>query len=53
MTQPIFQDRVLRTILTGAQAEFGGIPRRFINGLERGEEIDHLWARLAEQADGN
>ena len=57
MTQTTFQDRARRAILTGAlsgaRVGFGGIPRRFIDCLERREEIVHLWARLAEQADRN
>jgi ADP-ribosylglycohydrolase len=44
---------ILTGALSGAQAGFGGIPRRFIDGLEQGDEIVRLSARLAEQADGD
>ena len=42
---------ILVGALSGAQAGFGGIPRRFIDGLEEGEEIVSLSAQLAEQAE--
>ncbi len=54
MTQKTFQDRAQGALvgaLSGAQAGFGGIPRRFIDGLEEGEEIVSLSAQLAEQAE--
>ncbi|EFK10885.1 ADP-ribosylglycohydrolase [delta proteobacterium NaphS2] len=42
---------ILTGALSGAQAGFRGIPHRFIEGLEQGEEIVHLAAQLAKQAD--
>ncbi len=42
---------ILVGALSGAQAGFDGIPRRFIDGLEQGEEIVSLSAQLAEQAE--
>lgn len=41
---------ILTGALSGAQAGFSGIPRRFIEGLEQGQEIVHLSAQLAKQA---
>ena len=37
--------------LCGAQAGFNGIPQRFIEGLEQGEEIVRLATQLARQAE--
>ncbi len=42
---------ILVGALSGAQAGLGGILRRFIDGLEQGEEIVSLSAQLAEQAE--
>lgn len=44
---------MLTGALCGAQAGLSGIPHRFIDGLEQGEELLALAAQLAQQADAD
>lgn len=42
---------ILTGALTGAQVGLSGIPQRFLDGLENGEELIELATRLGEQAE--
>lgn len=44
---------MLTGTLVGAQVGLSGIPARFVDGLEKGEELKALAVRLAEQATEN
>ena len=43
---------ILAGALVGAQVGLSGIPQRFIDGLEEGEELRALAVQLAGQVDG-